>query len=405
MKKILIALLLIAAGTANVCAQETEQIEGHSEMLLEKTEKLDSLYNYWNDFVAQHPKDEKAWRNLFEVENGLVERQHFKDWNKGEELRKELNVVGRMKQAIPDTYTFYYCAYEGAYREDGWSSEEFFEHYEKFADLAVDHLPHDAVASDYKTWAGYLIHKQDTARLTRVLTEYYERGLYPAEELQYHFNELQGMEEGAVYLAPHEGDIIGKLILQLVKGVHRDKILYNENCAVWKEYIGSVFKRIGMDFDDALWEKLWSPHLPPYLHPFQASRLCVSHKRDLVLPRGRHSEGFAASLLQRGTHAALFPKALRQHGGEAAQHRDALLDGVSAHVVQAGETGECDGKLLCDELHHLVARPTSLLQEAQRRTLHVAQGIAVPSLSAAAFTELRHDEPESGGGQSQLSGI
>ena len=84
MKKILIALLLIAAGTANVCAQETEQIEGHIEMLLEKTEKLDSLYNYWNDFVAQHPKDEKAWRNLFEVENGLVERQHFKDWNKGE---------------------------------------------------------------------------------------------------------------------------------------------------------------------------------------------------------------------------------------------------------------------------------------------------------------------------------
>lgn len=201
MKKILITLLLIAAGTANVCAQETEQIEGHIEMLLEKKEKLDSLYSYWNDFVAQHPKDEKAWRNLFEVENGLVERLHFKDWNKGEELRKELNVVGRMKQAIPDTYTFYYCAYEGAYREDGWSSEEFFEHYEKFADLAVDHLPHDAVASDYKKWAGYLIQKQDTARLTRVLTEYYERGLYPAEELQYHFNELQGMDEGAVYLA------------------------------------------------------------------------------------------------------------------------------------------------------------------------------------------------------------
>ena len=119
MKKILIALLLIAAGTANVCAQETEQIEGHIEMLLVKKEKLDSLYSYWNDFVAQHPKDEKAWRNLFEVENGLVERLHFKDWNKGEELRKELNVVGRMKQAIPDTYTFYNCAYEGAYREDG----------------------------------------------------------------------------------------------------------------------------------------------------------------------------------------------------------------------------------------------------------------------------------------------
>ena len=52
MKKRLIALLLIAAGTAKVCAQRAEQVEGHMEMLLEKTEKLDSLYNYWNDFVA-----------------------------------------------------------------------------------------------------------------------------------------------------------------------------------------------------------------------------------------------------------------------------------------------------------------------------------------------------------------
>ena len=282
MKKILFTLLLIAAGSASVNAQETEQIDGQLELLLMKMEKLDSMYNHCNDFVAQHPKDEKAWRNLFEVENVMVEKLHFKDWNKGEELRKELNVVGRMKQVIPNTYTFYYCAYEGAYREEGWSSTEFFVHRNEYADLAIDNLPDDAVASDYERWVSYLIPKQDTVRLTRVLTSYYEHGLYSPEKLQYQFNELQGMEEGAVYLAPHEGDITGKLILQLVKGVHRDKILYDENFAVTKEYVGAVFKRIGLDFDNAIWEKLWSS-LQSESYPRIFRHICTHSKRPIYV--------------------------------------------------------------------------------------------------------------------------
>ncbi len=283
MKKILFVLLMLAAGCAGADAQKTEKIEDqHLGLLLSKKDRLDSIYNYWNDFVAQHPKDETAWRNLFEVENAMVERLHFTEWNKGEELRKKLNVVGRMKQAIPDTYTFYYSAYEGAYREEGWTSEEFFVHRDEYAGFAVDKIPDDAVASDYDKWVRYLIPKQDTLRLTRLLTRYYEKGLYPSEKLQYHFNELQGMEEGAVYLAPHEGDITGKLILQLVKGVHRDKILYDENCAVRKEYVRSVFKRIGMDFDDALWEQLWSPYQDES-YPAIFRHICTHSKRPLYV--------------------------------------------------------------------------------------------------------------------------
>lgn len=282
MKKILFVLLMIAAGCASVNAQKTEQMGDHLGLLLSTKDKLDSLYNYWNDFVAQHPEDETAWRNLFEVENAMVERLHFTEWNKGEELRKKLNVVGRMKQAIPDTYTFYYSAYEGSYKEEGWTSEEFFAHRDEYAGFAVDKIPDDAVASDYDKWVQYLIPKQDTLRLTRVLTDYYERGLYPSEKLQYHFNELQGMEEGAVYLAPYEDDIIGKLILQLVKGVHRDKVLYDENWAVKKEYVGSVFKRIGMDFDDALWNQLWSP-FQNESYPRIFRHICTHAKRPIYV--------------------------------------------------------------------------------------------------------------------------
>lgn len=55
MKKILFALLMMAAGCASVHAQKTEQMGDHLGLLLSKTDKLDSLYNYWNGFVAQHP--------------------------------------------------------------------------------------------------------------------------------------------------------------------------------------------------------------------------------------------------------------------------------------------------------------------------------------------------------------
>ena len=282
MKKILFVLLMIATGCASADAQETEQIDEHLALILLKKERLDSMYNYWNDFVARHPKDETAWRNLFEVEDGMVTQLHFKEWNKGEELRKKLNVVGRMKQAIPDTYTFYYSAYVGEYCEEGWTSDEFFAHRDEYAGFAVDNLPDDAVASDYQKWVQYLIPKQDTVRLTRLLTRYYEQGLYPSEKLQYHFNELQGMEEGAVYLAPHEGDIVGKLILQLVKGVHRDKILYDENWAVKKEYVGAVFNRIGLDFDDALWNQLWSPYQSES-YPAIFRHICTHSKRPVYV--------------------------------------------------------------------------------------------------------------------------
>ena len=113
-------MTLLAAVTmmTGASAQETERIDRNEILTLySNVEKTDSLYNFWNTYVQVHPKDEVAWRNLFDVS----ERKIFnmvsatKDWNGGEQLRKQLNVVGRMEKAIPGTYTFYYSAYEGCY--------------------------------------------------------------------------------------------------------------------------------------------------------------------------------------------------------------------------------------------------------------------------------------------------
>ena len=181
------------------------------------------------------------------------------------EYKRQKNVMERMEKAIPETYTFNYCAYESYYPKkvgEPYDGAAYARVHNQYAERAIELLPDDAQANDYETWASYLITQktgQDTTQLTGLLTRYFESGLYPAEALQYHFNELQGMEEGAVYIGHTEGDIYGKLILQLVLGVHRDKILYCENVAHFRPYIEAVFQQAGLSMDffepDSAWAR------------------------------------------------------------------------------------------------------------------------------------------------------
>ena len=260
MKRKIMTMLVSLTMTATANAQGTDLIEQGTALYLTDSLKLDSMYNYWDDFVTQHPKDDAAWRNLFEVSEQKVFRMidATKDWKGGEEYRKQLNVVGRMEKAIPGTYTFYYCAYEGSYlpeEEEKLAKKNdmttLYMHHDAYADSAIATLPVDALAGDYERWIQHLIPKCDTTRINNLLTRYYESGQYPEETLQYHFNELQGMETDAVYCGAHEGDIIGKLILQRVLGVHQDKILYDENAAMNPDYVKDVFGHIGISFDKA----------------------------------------------------------------------------------------------------------------------------------------------------------
>jgi len=267
MKRTIFTLLAAVTMTVGASAQETERIDREDILsLYGNAEKTDSLYNFWNTYVQVHPKDEVAWRNLFEVSEKKVFRwvSTTKDWKGGEAFRKQLNVVGRMEKAIPRTYTFYYSAYEGSYlpEEEELAKKNnmttLYMHHEAYADSAIVLLPKDAPAGDYELWTQYLIPKRDTVRMANVLTQYYESGQYPEESLQYHFNELQGMEEGGVYIAPHPGEMVGKLILQHVLGVHKDKILYDEDAAMFPEYVKDVFGHIGIPFNDDVWNQLWT---------------------------------------------------------------------------------------------------------------------------------------------------
>lgn len=264
----MLAALTMMTGAS---AQKTERTKAEvGGFYFGDAAKLDSMYNYWNNFVAQHPKDEIAWRNLFDVSESKVyqmlnQTMHSSERPKNlrtvEDYRKQLNVVGRMEKAIPGTYTFYYSAYQGSYKPEvpeGTDVTTLFMHNEAYADSAIARLPDDSWADDYEVWIQHLIPKCDTVRLKNLLTRYYQSGQYPEEALQYHFNELQGMEEGGVYIAPHPGEMIGKLILQHVLGVHKDKILYDEDAAMHQDYVKDVFGHIGIPFNDDVWNQLHS---------------------------------------------------------------------------------------------------------------------------------------------------
>ena len=98
----------------------------------------------------------------------------------------------------------------------------------EYADSAIAVLNNNVPAEDFDRLATYVRGKNDTLQLTKLLTHYYESGQYPASALQYHYNELQGMEKGGVYLGDTQDDVIGKLMVQLVLGKHKDKILLSQ---------------------------------------------------------------------------------------------------------------------------------------------------------------------------------
>ena len=183
MKRTFLTLLAFTLLLAGASAQKvTVAKKGKVKVTLEDGQplrhldslQLDSVYKYWDNVVTEHPKDEAAWRKLSEVEYEMVINRLilYRKEKEAEQLHNKLNLLGRMSQAIPGTYTYYYAAYTSA-----------FGHRSAYADSAIAVMPKDIPVDDYEQWAGHLMNKKDTLRLTKVLTQYYESGQYPASAL------------------------------------------------------------------------------------------------------------------------------------------------------------------------------------------------------------------------------
>lgn len=217
-----IGMIVMVAGLMCSCQQqqnpETQaeydeyQTGGDSLYALKRLQK-------WEAYVEEHPKDEMGWRNLYNAKELFFwwDRKN-KNYDQMKKDREEL--MQRVKDAIPDTYTYYLLAKETTHE---------YNKIKKYAEEALKRLPENLNEDDYKTWCTYLLNEDDGKRLKDMLTRYYKSGLLSPEILYYHYNEMQGMEEGGIYLGEWEGDLIPKKMIQMVMGMHKDKVLVNRN--------------------------------------------------------------------------------------------------------------------------------------------------------------------------------
>ena len=84
-------------------------------------------------------------------------------------------------------------------------------------------LPTSAAEYEMQIVSSYA--DRDLKKLDKLLSGYYKSGLYPVDVLMYNYNELQGMEDWGVIVMSSAESLIGKLMLQRVLNVHRDKVV------------------------------------------------------------------------------------------------------------------------------------------------------------------------------------
>ena len=217
------------------------------------TATLAQLYQEWDEYTRKHPTDETGWRNYAEAQRRYWMNRKWPD----ESRTADINLVRRLKESIPDTYTYYYMMIRWSavdFRdddapEDGWKRAQY-----ENACKAMELLPDDVEEQEVKDLVGIMIDNLDTLRTNRLLFELYNRNLMASGQLQYHFNELQGMPDSALYIGDTH-DFIPKLVIQRVLGLHRDKVFYNQGSCFDKSYNAKCFKLLGipeLDFDEWL---------------------------------------------------------------------------------------------------------------------------------------------------------
>ena len=228
MKKLFIGVVIAMAGLMCACQQQqSSDTQGaeleHWNVVKDSISDMKRLQQ-WEAYVEEHPQDEIGWRNLYEA---YVTYTYYT--KKYDVLEQDGEFMKRVKEAIPDTYTYYLLAMRTSHE---YNKEK------KYAEEALKRLPEKLYEDDYKTWCRYFLSEdKNEKRLKDMLTRYYESGLLSPDVLYYHYNEMQGMEEGGIYLGEAEEDLIPKKMIQLVLGMHKDKVLVNRNGdwgKIWK---------------------------------------------------------------------------------------------------------------------------------------------------------------------------
>ncbi len=225
----LIAMAFIAGTMA-----QTRAVRVESPIVTEKdfvwyTEQKEA----WKAQTQKDPTNETAWLNYYNAARYMA-------WSHQEDSTAR-QVVREMEAAIPDTYTFNYCAYRESASGKGYGNPK------TYAEAALTKLPDDLQFFDYDQWVCYLAMQGDEERMKPMAKRYFDSGIYSEAVLRYSYNELRGMDEGGIYIGNGDATIIPKWLIQEGMNMHKDKTIICASFLVLKEYREWLFKKLGID--------------------------------------------------------------------------------------------------------------------------------------------------------------
>ena len=234
-------MALVAMMMNAVAVAQTKAVKVESPIVTEKdfvwyVEQKEA----WKAQTQKDPKDETAWLNYYHA-------AHYMGWwgtNSDSIVREAMN---EMKQAIPDSYTYNFCAYRAVV--SGHSDEK---DGDKYAEAALAKLPDEMQFFDYDQWVCYLAMKGYESRMAQMAKRYFDSGIYSENMLRYSYNELRGMDAGGIYIGNGDGVIIPKWLIQEGMNVHKDKTIVCASFLAVKEYREWLGKKLNIAFPE--WE-------------------------------------------------------------------------------------------------------------------------------------------------------
>lgn len=232
-KRVIITCLALAFALGTMAQAKAVRVE--SPIVTEK----DFVWyveqkNAWREAVQQHPQNEEAWLNYYNA------ARYMAWWDESRNDTTARQVVREMEAAIPGSYTFNYCAYRESISGKGYGDPKV------YANAALANLPEDMKFFDYDCWVPYLAMQGDEVRMKPLAKRYFDSGIYSEALLRYSYNELQGMDEGGIFIANGDVAIIPKWLIQEGMGKHKDKVIVCLPFLAVKEYREWLFNKLGV---------------------------------------------------------------------------------------------------------------------------------------------------------------
>lgn len=231
MKKVIVCMALMALSMS--ARAQTKAVRIESPIVSEKdfvwyTEQKEA----WKALTQKDTTNETAWLNYYNA-------ARYMSWFQQTDSTAK-QVVREMEVAIPDSYTFNFCAYRESVQGKGYGDPK------KFAEAALTKLPDEMQFFDYDNWVCYLAMQGDEVRMKPLAKRYFDSGIYSEAVLRYSYNELAGMDEDGIYIANGDAAIIPKWLIQEGMGMHKDKTIICAPFLAVKEYRDWLCKKLGV---------------------------------------------------------------------------------------------------------------------------------------------------------------